>query len=50
MGDSKRRQAKKRVTEATGELAKGRRHSENSAWADAFRSLSLADKEATTEC
>jgi DNA-binding CsgD family transcriptional regulator len=46
MGDSKRRQAKKRVTEATGELVLGRRHSENRAWADAFRSLSLADKEA----
>ncbi len=46
MGDSKRRQAKKRVTQATGELVRGRRQSENGAWSDAFQSLSHADKEA----
>jgi DNA-binding CsgD family transcriptional regulator len=46
MGDSERRQAKKRVAEVTGELARGRRHSGNRAWADAFQSLAHADKEA----
>jgi len=46
MGDNKRRRAKNRVTGVTGELVRGRQHSENRAWADAFRSLSYADKEA----
>ena len=34
------------MTDVTGDLGRGRRHCENKAWADAFRSLSDADKEA----
>ncbi len=46
MSDGERRQAKKRVTEVSGELARGRRNCEKRAWADAFQSLSRADKQA----
>ncbi len=43
MGDVKQRQAKKRVTEMSGELAQGRQCYAASAWADAFALLSQAD-------
>ncbi len=45
MGDAKQRQAKKRVTEVPDELARGRQCYAASAWAEAFASLSQADKE-----
>ncbi len=41
------RQAKKPVTEVSGELARGRLYCETRAWADAFRSLARADKQAS---
>ncbi len=44
MGDVKQRQAKKRVNEVSGELARGRQCYAASAWADAFALLSQADK------
>ena len=46
MGDGEQRQAKKRVTGVSGELARGRRCCAERAWADGFRSLSRADEEA----
>jgi len=45
MGNVKQRQAKKRVTEVSGELARGRQCYAASAWADSFALLSQADKE-----
>ena len=45
MGDVRRRQAKKRVPEVSGELARGRQCHAASAWADAFALLSQADKD-----
>jgi DNA-binding CsgD family transcriptional regulator len=45
MGDVKQGQAKKRVTEVSRELARGRQCYAKGAWADAFALLSQADKE-----
>ncbi len=45
MGNAEQRQAKKRVTEVSDELARGRHCYAASAWADAFALLSQADKE-----
>jgi len=46
MSDIERRQARKRATDVSSELAQGRRHCEKLAWADAFQSLSRADEQA----
>ncbi len=45
MSDVEQSQARKRLTKVSDELARGRRWCEKSAWADAFQSLSQADKQ-----
>ncbi len=46
MSDVEQRQTRKSVAAVSGALARGRRYGEKRAWADAFRLLSRADKQA----
>ncbi len=46
MSDIEQHPAKVRVTQVSGELARGRRYCEKRAWVDAFHSLSRADSQA----